>query len=143
MAIETFGQVVLDGQLDAIKVNADEIGLVKNFLRTDADATTHANVIATLVIDTNNAVWGTRVNESTGGGGSADAPNRRQNVTSVVLGNATGTANGTTDDLSLCFFDGGVLLAVSDVTTNRAVSGGDSITTYVFYIQANQPVVGV
>lgn len=135
----TFGQSVLDAELDAIQDNGTKLGLCKNFLRSDNFATTDGKIIASKAITSGHALWGTRTDDTSGGNDDVDAPSRRQFCTSVELDAATGAANGTTDELSLVILSGSEVLAVTDETTDRAVSVDDVITTFSFYIQASQP----
>jgi hypothetical protein len=128
----------LDTQLDILQDDATILGLCKNFLRSDNYATTAGKVIASLAITSGHAFWGTRVDE-TSAPGDANAPNRKQNCTSVELAPATGTANGTSDDLSLVLLSATEVLAATDETTDRAVATSDVITTFVTYFTASQP----
>jgi hypothetical protein len=140
MATETFGQSVLTAQLNAIQDVATELALVKTFLRADSYAQTQAKIVArkTLTVTTD-PIWGTRVPDE-GAPGDASAQNMRQNCIAVTLDPATDLENTEGTDLALVFMSGSEVLAVSDETTSRAVAEFDVITTYAFYIQANQPV---
>jgi hypothetical protein len=143
----TFGASVLDAQLDAIKVDAGnggtgatKVGLCVNYARADDFATADGKIIAFKVIDTNDAFWGARTNDDTGVTDDTDAPSRRQACTPVELLPATGTANGSTDELSLLLLSATEVLAVvNESSVSRAVSVDDVITTFSFYIQASQP----
>lgn len=135
----TFGESVLDAELNAIKNAGTKLGLCKNFLRSDNFATTDGKIIASLAITSGHALWGTIVPDTSGVTDDADAPSRRLPCNAVQLDAATGTANGTTDELSLVILSGSEVLAVTDETTDRAVTGGDQITTFAFFLQASQP----
>jgi hypothetical protein len=140
MANETVGQSVLDAYLNTIKDTAVEVALVTGWLRTDDYAATQAKVCAQLDVATGDAFWNQTIQDETATGeGDASAPNRRLECTSVVLNNAGAVENTDGTDLSLVIMSGSEVLAVSNETTNRAITTGDSITTYGFYIQVDQP----
>ena len=135
----TFGQSVLNAQLDAIQNNAVTVGLCKNYARADDFATVQGKVIAQATIHSGHAIWGTRSPDFSGGTDDADAHSLRQALTAIELAAATGTANGSSDDLSLVLMSGSEVLAVTDETSDRAVSVNDVITTFAYYIQSTQP----
>jgi hypothetical protein len=143
-ALATFGQSVLNAELDAIQDAGTKLGLCKNFLRSDDYATTNGKVIASVVIDAansgSNLFWGAREDAISGATDDGDAPSRRQLCAAVQLDAATGTADGAGDDLSLVILSGSEVLAVTDETTDRVVVALDEITTFAFYLQATQPV---
>jgi hypothetical protein len=141
----TFGQSVLDAQLDAIKNGATFVALCKNYDRADAYGTVvPGKVVAKLAITNAHAFWGARADDTSSGTDDGDAPSRRQTCTAVELAAALLTTNGTTDELSVVLYSGTEVLAVTNENSaSRAVAVDDVITTFQFYIQATQPGTAV
>ena len=138
----TFGQSVLDAQLDGIKNVTTTILLCKNYLRTDSYGDiVPAKVVASLgSINSGHALWGARTDEVTASPtDDANAPSRRQAIEAVTLASAVLDATNGSDDLSLILASDSEVLAVTDETSDRSVTVGDVITTFAYYIQSTQP----
>ena len=136
-ALTKLGQSVLDAGLEYIRDTSTDLRLVKNFTR----AMTHANVVTNTVAKfsyTGGTIFGSITDETTQNGADVNAPNRRLAVNAQLLDDATGT-NADANELSLVITDAGEVLANTDETTDRAVAVDDSITTFVWFIQASQP----
>lgn len=133
-----FGESILDAMLDQIRSTSTILRLVHSYTRADNYATVVSNTCAAYAIQSEDIFNATYTDETTLNGADVNAPNRRMAVAAQVLDDATGTnADGT--ELCLILTSGSEVLAVTDETTDRAVSLGDSITTFPFFVQASQP----
>ena len=102
--------------------------------------TTYATANSNKIAEFENPTFGTIVNEETLNGADSDAPNRRLPVNSITFLDAVAdNADGV--DLCQMLVDkaGTTILAVSNETTDRPITTGDSITSFAFFIQASQP----
>jgi hypothetical protein len=130
----------LDSQLNYITAKTDIwLYLVPTWLRSQSYATANTNKIAEYDVSGDGAVFSAIVDD-TGGNGDSDAPNRRLPVGAVTYIDAV-AGNVATTDLCQMLVDktGTEILAVTNETTNRAVTVGDSITSFAFFVQASQP----
>ena len=135
MADTKIGASALDAQLNYIVTNTNKIAIVENFLRSDTYAQTDAKVVAEQA--TIGGLFGSITN-NLDAPGDTNAPNRRLAVNAIELDPAGTTATG---DLSLVLMDSdnSEVLANNDETSDRDVETNDVMTTWAFYIQANQP----
>jgi hypothetical protein len=140
MADETYGQSVLAAQLDGIRNAGTEVGIVKNFLRSETYAQTYAKACALKDIDSGNAFWDPTRTNNNDAPGEASAQNLLQHTTEIQLDPAV-LANAAGNDLALIVFSASEVLAVANETTNREIKVNDVITTFLTYFQASQPTV--
>jgi hypothetical protein len=134
MSETKYGQTVLDAMLASIEAESVRLLLVPSYDRAD----TYAAVQAKYIADKATPTFGTIADDP---GGDADAKNRRLPVDSVVFANAI-RANSEGTDLCQILVSADEIIAVTNETSTpqRAVTIGDSITSFAFFCQASQPV---
>jgi hypothetical protein len=127
MAAKFANASVLDGGLLAIKNGATKMILVSAYTFGDTYATVVANTLATVTMAAADFVISSSGNNrvlTTGAGKSATA---------------TATAGGT-PDLQIAFTDGvGVVLWVTDETSNQPITSGNTVNFPSLTYTSNQP----
>jgi|LakWasMet28_LOW6_FD_contig_111_136329_length_5997_multi_4_in_0_out_0_10 hypothetical protein len=120
---------VLDNGLSRIKTNTQRVALIKNYTAGDSYATVTGNIVAAAAI-------------SSGEFTLADQGTLGRKVTLTAKApTATATSTGT-DDLHFALLDdaSSKVLAVTDETTNQAVTTGNTVNIPALVFNFNQPV---
>lgn len=126
MAAKFANASVLDGGLNAIKNGATKMILVSAYTFGDTYATVTANALATVTMAPADFTI------------TASGNNR---VLTTASKSATATATiGGTPDLQIAFTDGvGVVLWVTDETSNQPITSGNTVNFPAFTYTSNQP----
>ncbi len=120
-----YATLALEALLNHIKNNTNKIHLLDSYSPGQDYATVVGNSIGEADV-----VIGDFTGPSPNG-------NHRRLTFNGKSGNATG--NSATGELHLALTSGSEVLAVTDETTNQAITNGNPLTFPSFYMQASQP----
>lgn len=133
MAVKYVNAKVLDGGLNYIKGNANEMWLLSDYTLLDSYATVSGKKICSVTMDT---VDPTTDYSITGADGAA-----RVLAIAGKSGTATGSSVQGTNDLHIALVDtvNSEVLVVTDETSNQSVSSGNTINFPSLTYTSSQP----
>lgn len=123
----------LDALLEVIRSGVGTGGkvvLINGYTQGDTWATVDGNTIAEATIDDSTTYFTA---------GLTGTSERTLNFLGAV-GVATATATPAADDLHIGLIDGSTVYAVTNETSNQAITDTNPVTFPAFYMRANQPV---